>query len=404
MNKSFCSLAFNHISTRPDGVARLCCNTRDSINDADGTPFNLGTHRVEDILNSEHYRRIRRDMLAGNTVPECSSCIFQEQYGESSPRKIYNESWPARDPKEYVNHNEIEYLDIRFGNLCNLKCMSCSPHSSSQIDKDIKDIADTRPDILQFHTPIDFDINSWYKTDIFEDNMKKIKDKLSLIYMTGGEPTLVEENFKFMSLLIANGLSKNITLKFSINLTNIKNEFVSALKQFKEVILLCSIDGTGNVQEYLRYPSNWDQVDSNFRKLLELENAKVIVTPVVQNINLEFLSELFQYVENFNVGHNKIMIYPQILHGPEHLNINTLPLSYKKYCLDKLNDWIKKPNTQPKLFYEKIKQIENLCNDNHQRRDNLLSFKKYIEIYDAHRSTSLNDVNPKLYDIINSSW
>lgn len=403
-NKSFCSLAFNHVSVRPDGVARLCCNTRDSINDDNGMPYNLGHHNIEDILNSNYYKNVRQRMLEGMAVKDCASCIYQEQYTDQSPRILYNRDMPAKNIKINIDFDDVVYLDLRFGNLCNLKCMSCGPHSSSQIDKEVKQLADTNKNILNFHDPLDFDINAWYQTEIFQNNLKKIQNNLTTIYLTGGEPTIVEENFNFMKTLVENNTSKNLSLKFSTNLTNINSEFAGLIKNFKNVIMLCSIDGVGSMQEYLRYPSNWKTIDTNLRKLLDLSNVKLTITPVVQNINLEYITDLFEYVESINRQKNKLLvkIYPQILFGPKHLNLHALPTEYRKYCWGKIESWISNCQYQDDLFFEKMEQIKNICHDDKFNHNNLISLKTYIELYNDIRPLRLEQVNPKLYKILSS--
>lgn len=404
MNKSYCSLAFNHISVRPDGIVRLCCNTRYSINDDSGTPYNLGIHDIDEILNSNYYKNVRKNMLEGNTVKDCASCTYQELYTNQSPRTIYNQVIPAKNKNIVLFKDDIVYLDLRFGNLCNLKCMSCGPHSSSQIDKETKEISVNNPDILEFHEPLDFDTNSWYKTETFHSNLQKIQNSLTTIYLTGGEPTIVEENFRLMNSLIEQGTSKKLTLKFSTNLTNVNPEFINQIKHFHHVILLCSIDGTELVQEYLRYPSKWNVIDKNFKKLHQLDNVKLTITPVVQNINLEYLPELFEYAESINRQKNKsfIEIYPQILHGPAHLNLLSLPIDYRKYCWNKIENWLQNCHFQNELFHEKIKQIKNICHDTKFNRDDLVKLKQYIELYSSLRTLTLEKVNIKLHNILNN--
>lgn len=400
MNSTFCALAFNHVSCLQDGSARLCCNTRDTINDDNNIPYNLGFHDVEEIINSNHYKQIRQDMIAGKEIPACASCTFQSRLGSQTPRDIYNQSFTISNPVPTIDIRDIKYLDVRFGNLCNLKCLSCAPHSSTQIDKETREIALVNPDILKFHEILNDDVNSWYQTDTFNFNLNKIMSNLTLIYLTGGEPTLIEENYNFMQKLIDYGLSKNITLKFSTNLTNIQQRFLDIIKDFKEVSILGSIDGIGEVQEYLRYPSHWPSMDKNIKNLLQVPNVSLIITPLIQNANLEFLTELFDYVDDISKQFSKkIKIYPQILHGPAHLNVMALPLEYKLYCWKKLEKAMPKYNKELH-FLEKIEQIKNLCTTESDYLPELLKFKKYVSMYDAHRKNSLMKANPRLYEII----
>jgi sulfatase maturation enzyme AslB (radical SAM superfamily) len=405
-NKSFCSLGFNHISTRPDGMIRVCCNTHEHvIRDDNGIPFNFGTHSVDQFLNSTEYKQLRQDMIDGKPIPACSYCYDQEKFGNESPRFVYNRMYPMylKDKSLSVERkpHDITYLDLRFGNMCNLKCVSCGPHCSSQIDKETKMIAKTDPDILSFQQVMDSDINAWYKTDTFTENLDEIKNKLKLVYLTGGEPTIVEENYNFMQLLIDKNLSKNIKLKISTNLTNVNPRFFEMLKQFNAVQLMCSIDGVGHVQEYLRPPSKWNVIDANFRKVLELENAQVMVTPMIQNLNLEFIADLFEYVEGFNKTnlYKHIEIYPYYIYTPPRLKVQVLPVEYRKYCWDKIESWLNKGHSQHNLFKVKIDQLRVMCLDD-TVSPGLDRLKRIMEIYDKHRNLDMSTFNPRLAEIL----
>lgn len=146
-NKAFCALPWVHLAVFPEGSAKLCCIARSSVNDG-GEPMSLETHALEDVWNSEYMRRVRRDMLAGKFVADCSACYVAEKTGHTSRRVESNARWAAELGPLFDQLLEESrrtdgavagmplYYQLMPGNLCNLKCRMCFPVFSTQIEKD----------------------------------------------------------------------------------------------------------------------------------------------------------------------------------------------------------------------------------------------------------------------------
>jgi glutamate-1-semialdehyde 2,1-aminomutase len=95
------------------------------------------------------------------------------------------------------------------------------------------------------------------------------------------------------------------------------------ISKFKQVIVFASIDGLGDVQEYLRYPSNWQQIRKNLLAFAELPNVKIEVSPVIQIANIGKITEFFDYI--LQLQNDKINLYPIVLFNPDYLSIANLP-------------------------------------------------------------------------------
>lgn len=413
-NKSFCVLPWINISVDPDGRVKPCCISTDEIKKDDGTPFNLGYDKISDILNSYEFQQLRRKMHDGEMVPGCSQCYNNEKYGSTSNRTFHNNSWLAipEVADKVKNHIEtipktVQYFDLRFGNLCNLKCRSCSPRNSSQLNKELFELQPKYNNLGQFFGPENLDnINDWYMTDTFMQNLQGQADYIDRVYFTGGEPTLIDKNYEMLDYFIGQDKAKNITLKFNTNMTNLKPRFLDTVMQFKKVIFMVSIDGFGKVQEYLRYPSDWGQVSSNLEKLASLAEDKVsiVCSPVVQKTNLSSIVDLFDYLNNINIKYNRqvIQIQPTILNNPTHLDLLYLPLEYKQEQLKKINSWINNKYVfHSPSFTANMQQLENKCNTSVDYAENLKKFKEFTDIFDNHRNHYLKDVNPELAELMN---
>jgi sulfatase maturation enzyme AslB (radical SAM superfamily) len=192
-------------------------------------------------------------------------------------------------------------------------------------------------------------------------------------------------------------------LAFNINLTNVQDKFLNYTNQFRKILFGCSIDGIGALQEYLRYPSKWATVDKNLRKLInKTTNSVIRIVPVIQNVNLEFMSELFEHMENINKQAKKrvVELVPFLLDQPDIMDIQYLPLEYKKQCWDKLEKWLTTVEYQDEIFQETMKQIRYMCYKDVDGEAKLAEFAELTKILDVHRGQSLQTVNPNLYKIL----
>ena len=398
-----------NMSADTDGRVRLCCISDTYIKKDDGTNYNLGYDKVEDIINSTDYKQIRQDMIDGVPIAGCSTCYANEKNNGRSERQSHNRVWEAetnfrRKYKQSLNKENIDetvqYFDLRFGNLCNLACRSCNSGASSQFNKELKELQHTK--IAKFnHHIISTELNEWYTTDTFQYNITNQSKNLFKYYLSGGEPTLIEKNYEIMQKMIDSGDSKHIVLTLNSNMTNTKIDFYNFFKDFKKVILLSSLDGTNEMQEYLRYPSNWKQISNNLEKVVDMKlpNLTVFVNPVIQKTNLGYITELFEYIESINRKHDKsiLKIGPITLNEPDYLNLKYLPLDYKISCWEKIDNWIKTScKYQTADFHQRIKSIKNSCIEPFDYQQNLADYFEFTDIFDNHRGEKLSKINPEL--------
>ena len=408
-NKSICVMPWINLSSDTDGSVRLCCVSDTFIKKIDGTNYNLGYDKVEDILNSESFKKVRQDMIDGIPISGCNKCYVNEKNNGRSERQAHNRVWEAdinfRQKynqslnKENINET-VQYFDLRFGNLCNLACRSCNSGSSSQFNKEIKELQ--YANISKFnHHVINTDLNQWYTTDVFEENITSQSKNLLKYYLSGGEPTLIEKNYEIMQQMIDSGDSKNIVLTLNSNMTNTKIDFYNFFKYFKKVILLSSVDGIRGMQEYLRYPSNWKQISNNIEKIVDmkLSNLTIYINPVVQKTNLGYIAELFEYAESINRKHNKsiLKIGPISLIEPDYLDLKYLPIEYKIRCWNIIDRWVKTScKYQTADFYQRLKPIKNSCLEEVDYKENLAKYFEYTDILDKHRNENIANINPEL--------
>lgn len=401
-SKTYCVMPWLNISVDPDGSIKPCCEAHYHFKKPDGSKFNLGSDKIEDIYNSEDFVNMRTSMLEGKPVTGCETCYRNEEMSGHSSRTYNNAHWKIKFTKPVAEIN-IKYFDLRFGNLCNLMCRSCNPRNSSQLEKELKLLSNTN--ISKYiGSGYDYDINQWYLTDTFDKNIESQIHNIKWLYITGGEPTIVEKNIELLEKIIAAGRSKSITLSFNTNMTNTKPKFYELIKQFRHVICISSIDGYGDMQEYLRYPSDWNQISHNLKELIDI-GRPVGVSPaiVVQATNLGKMVELLDYFEDFNRIANASVVKVGIilLQHPNYLSLINLPVEYKIKCWERIEEWLQtKCKFQSPEFHNSMLGLKEMCYTDALSIEAIKKYKEFNLILDNNRKQKLQDVNLELYNLI----
>ena len=401
MNQSYCSLAWLGVTTDPDGTLRPCCVSRDKILKDDGTPYNIGIDKLENIYNSNYYKKLRRDMLEGVEIAGCETCYNNEKTGRESRRLINNEAFKDLPFTDIHSEVKIRYLDLRLGNRCNLKCRMCSPMNSSMVEDEFNENPD--PVLDKFYLKSEISVKDWYETKTFNDNIDPHIPNLSTVYMTGGEPTLIKKNYDIMQRLLDHGRD-DVALIINTNMTNTNPKFYQLLKRFKKVIIQMSIDARDELATYIRYPTDFNVVDKTINDLLSIgDNITLVAGPVIQTLNLNKLAELFEYFESFNRKHKKrvIDIRPGYVFNPDYNNIVYLPKQYKMDCYRKIYIWMMTSCKYQSLeFNNFMNSLKNKCYEDNFDREKIKNFYEFNSVLDRIRNMSLKKANPELYDMV----
>lgn len=402
MNQSYCSLAWVGITTDPDGSLRPCCVSDDKVTKDDGSLYNLGVDKLEDIYNSTFYKNLRQDMLDGKLIPGCETCYSNEKYGRESRRLINNNTFIDQKFTDTHSDIKIQYLDMRLGNQCNLKCRMCSPMNSSMVEEEFNKHPD--PVLDRFYLKSEISVENWFETETFDNNINPHLSDIVTLYMTGGEPTLIKKNYDIMQRLIDNGQHEKLTLIINTNMTNTNPKFYALLKQFKKVIIQMSIDAIDDLAYYIRYPTDFKVVDKTIHDLLSLgDNITLRAGPVIQTLNLNKLVDLFEYCENINKKYKRLVIdiRPGFVFLPSHNDITYLPKQYKMDCFRKIYMWMMQNcKYQSQQFKNTINALKGKCYEDNLDTDKIKDFLAFNTALDNIRNMKLQDYNKELYDAI----
>lgn len=394
ISPTFCVLPFMHLATNASGKYRVCCNStpgKNHITDSDGNPMKLDQHDINQVWNTEYYQKIRSQLIKGERPEICQRCFSEEDAGVTSARQSYNQSWfnDTIDIKTTYDHPDIRYIDLRLGNLCNLKCRMCNPYASSQWVKEWNDVVETAELVPNESLPPD-EIQRLSKMDWFEnpkvwDNISKIADCIEEIYLTGGEPTLATKQYDLFQYLRDKDFAKDIKLKYNTNLTNIPDRMVWHWYYFKQVKINASIDAVGELDRYVRYPSSWNKVEENFKKLRRLRNTRLQIHTTVQTYNILALDKLYEWCDSILFED----VYLNILNHPKCLNIKTLPKSIKQEVESRLSNFMNRP---------KVKQMIQYMNSEDWYDSYWNEFVDYTNVLDKSRNENILELVPEFKD------
>jgi hypothetical protein len=341
--KTFCSLPWLHLATHPDGGVTLCCisdhkNGESRSRNLNPVRFlNLNNEPVEKIMNSDYFKQVRLDMLDGKIPHACQRCFQEESAGIRSKRLEENEKFKfTEDMARAITQLDgtipinFQFLELRLGNLCNLRCRTCNPNSSTQWTQPYQKLQNNLKFITYYDKKIDC---SWTEKEEFWDDLLAHSEDLKLIYVNGGEPTLVEKHWKYLERLIDKKLNDKITLWYNINMTHLPDKLIELWKRFKRVQISCSIDDLGNRNDYIRFGSKWNEVISNLDKLQSLDWCEVSICQTVSWLNVYYINEFNKFMRA-----RGLHVHLNFVHDPDFLSLRALPVTLKKVILEKCVD------------------------------------------------------------------
>lgn len=275
--KTMCVFPFSYVNFYPNARFSPCCGTKYSLSE-------LATGS-SDIFNSEVLTRIRREMVKGERSPECENCWREEDIGVKSMRQESVDT-------EFLNEGlELSLFDQETGHLgssplaakislsndCNIQCRMCNSDYSSRWEGFYKKNPQFEKWLLANH----FDASMYRIAEVnkeayFEkivEFVQKHGSKLRRLEFIGGEPLIQPIHFRLLKELRKN--ARNLHLDYSSNLMRVGNGKESVFdywNEFAEISLTVSIDGVGELNNYIRAGSDYKTVEAN----LELVHSKLI--------------------------------------------------------------------------------------------------------------------------------
>jgi len=416
-SKTFCMHPFTGLATREDGAIKVCCRSH---------PIgNVQTQTLEEIWNNKTMIRIRKQVLNNERPPECAPCFNLEDQGVESLRQrhingvipearinLYPEALDSLSD-DYTMPFEIPTMELKLNNLCNLKCRMCNPTDSTNWNdwKEVEEFYVKENNYLVKSIQELKLIESPY-LDKFTDNpewwacLEKLLPYFRRVEFAGGEPLMDPTHYKILDMLKPYG--HQIEVKYATNGTTLGISKGRTIHEywphFKSIAVNVSIDGIGDVYDYIRGNSDWNQVVSNIKEIQKIPNVSRIVGAVaVQVSNVLTLGKMIEYFLD-NLG---IVFYTNMVNYPNVLSAQTLPFDLKDLAVKRLQmSKIKVPTYKyvkenPILLDITLKQIDGIINyiwaeDQNSKWQDCIEFNRRL---DQTRNQSFTEVTPefKLY-------
>ena len=271
--------------------------------------------------------------------------------------KIRLKEWYSQVDWENNTPDQMWFVDLKLGNICNLKCRICGTWSSSKWAAEELEYDPSIPKkehiaytwLKQGAWPRNPDTNFW-------DNLKELVSNIKYFEFTGGEPFLIQEHFDLLEFAVTSGYSKNIDIHYNTNGTVLPKDNIWVWQHFGRIDIAFSIDNVGRRFEYERYGAKWNEVNKNIAEVQNMQkyDFKNITTQLCFTVNIQnvyYLDELLAWADAQAFNN----VYFNMLHSPDHMSVQYMPDAAKELVLNKL-----KTTTWSTPHYQQ--EIDNVIN------------------------------------------
>ncbi len=415
--KYFCSHLFTSLSFDHQGNVRVCCNNYEVPTGEDLEPINVYSEdfNVNDAFNSDLHVRIRQNILENKQDESCFRCWQTEENGAESYRTIWNNTLAGGylkgimldsvDEEGVIDKPFITFLDFTMGNKCNLVCRMCNLNNSNQWDLE--------SDLLNLEIPWDYPSTTLPVDEKFMTDEFFMKNFIHLKHVNflGGEPLIVDEHYEFLKKCIKFEVSQNIVLSYTTNLTVIKKELLELWENFRHVSVGVSVDGVDKVNDYIRYPSKWKNIEKNIKKISTYKDdisMDLQIQSTFQLMNVLDWGNLLEWTYNLgDLGFWRIP-FSNWVSFPEHYDAKLLPKDLKTEALENINKFL---DSKKDVIWDigeqqwlgilesNLKTFEESFDDDEQERY-YKTIKKHTKLLDLNRGQHIKDYIPELEKFI----
>lgn len=416
MKGGFCVYPFHHVRTQANTGYIPCCWTKrfkdDAIKNSGPGGYLVYPNEITPIgewFEGDFQTHVRKVMLAGDAYNDrhvsryCARCKERENVQGSSPRTLQSDiDSVSRLREAFDDEGKIRKRD-RILNLqlniwgvpCNLECYECNPQDSTTRKKRVEELVEDNPflgDELGIKHPArNVDIKRENKEQFYKI-IQELVDNVDIIRtlsFCGGEPMLMTNHFELLDAIIATGHAKDIDLDYVSNMTLFTvDKMKKYLDAFRWVNIQWSVNGIGAINNYLRYPTDWDTTIHNVRSVKKYlndanhGNIHATFTPSVMSVPT--IKETFEFLEAEGLkqreSDGKFMIYNRV-ENPKMLRARNLPEEVKNRIADDV-----------------LSVSESVYNDMMvpTERRGWDKTKMYLDTLDKSRGTNWREVFPEL--------
>jgi sulfatase maturation enzyme AslB (radical SAM superfamily) len=330
----FCILPWVHAQLFNSGAVTPCCRSRGLVYGS------LVSSDFEQIWNGPPVRELRLEMLGNHTPRSCLECRADEERTGTSERLRANERYGVgaidrMSPDGSVGGVKPRFLEVRFSNLCNFKCRTCGPQSSSSWYSDAK--------ALGMYVDPAGSVTPEVVTSKILETVETLLPGLEEILFVGGEPTLHEAHYRTLERLIELGRT-DVRLSYNTNFSKLSYRHWSLLslwQKFEKVHVTASFDAVGTHAAVIRSGTDWAQTERNFKLFrLFMPKASFNVLSTISVMNCFHLPEAVERWLGQGMISKSSVFRVNLLHEPRCYSINVLTDSERRKLRSKYENYL----------------------------------------------------------------
>jgi len=393
--KTICMLPWTSLEANPQGTARPCCLYDEEITDSQGNKYKVSKTTLTEIYKSEYMQKLRQDFRAGEKPAACFRCWDEEAAGITSKRinsrirlkELYTQVDWANDTPD-----QLWFLDLKLGNICNLRCRICGSWSSSKWAQEeigyMPELKDKKSHLAYTY----LQQGMWPRNSPqFWENLKTLLPEIKYFEFTGGEPWMIQEHWDLLKYAAETGDARHIDIHYNTNATQELGEHTQVWNHFGRVDIAFSIDNVEYRFEYERYGAKWDLAnkiidDVHFAKNIDTPNITTQLCFTINIQNVYYLDELLAWADTKPFG----SVYFNMLHSPDHMSIQHMTQPAKELTLNKLKTTFWSSKQYQREIDNVIKFIENGSGSDGQE------FLEKMQRTDAYRKQNFLDTHPEI--------
>lgn len=373
----YCTAPWTGLIIRENGNVSTCCIGSTVLGNAQ-------TESIDKIIDSPELSKIKNDLLSGKENKNCQGCYnLEKNSGTATIRNHFN--------SHYTDISKgLQFLDLRWSNLCNLHCIYCDPvYSSTWADK---------------LNPNNIKIVKHSYDDILEEWVLSKTDQIHELILVGGEPLLMKQNIRLLEK-ISDDARLSVITNLSYNLSNNPCAKLLFKRPQDNTLWNVSVENYGDKFEYVRTGAEWDQFKNN----LEL-----LVTYAPNTVNLNMVYGIFSALDlvdtvkmYYSLGIKKIHI--QMLVQNPALDLFNFPTSLLTIARNQLAEMIAWQKHTYGIDYDLYKcsdvdiiltKLDEILYNNTHQGISKSNFISEIEKYDRWTKHKFSDLWDDEYNLI----
>jgi organic radical activating enzyme len=311
-HENFCVAPWVNLNVTVRQNTKPCCaggNITDKLSSSNWNYFEKSNSKLIEI---------KQELLAGKTPEYCSNC--------KSERNWYKEFTDTPLIISEIDDFNLQSIDARWNNTCQLSCTYCSGFESSKWAQLLS--MQSAESVTESHRITQEHINKIYQL-ISNNNIKRVS-------MLGGEPLLIKENIRLLELL---DKSVGIEIFTNLNVVLEGNKLFEQLVQRPNVKWYVSMETIGKKFEFVRRGANWDRQVHNLEKLTTETHGKVTLQSQYCAYNALHLHELYEFADQYpELGVN----WGSAMQQPQYLNFLNFPKVFKQQSLDQIDQCLQR--------------------------------------------------------------